>query len=103
MKRFVHLAGTIACGLMLTTAAYAQQPTQQQSPQQQQQQQDQSGQQLSARDVRQFMQRVDRDINQIMQSGNFDRLRQWTQSNIAYGPVFSGTREFYVDGQRKLS
>ena len=103
MKRFVLLAGTIASGLMLTTAAYAQQPTPQQSPQQQQQQQDQSGQQLSARDVRQFMQRVERDINQIMQSGNFDRLRQWTQSNIADGAVFSGTREFYVDGQRKLS
>ena len=100
MKRLVFLAGTIVSGLMLTTAVYAQQPTQQQI-QPQQQQQDQS--QLSSRDVRQFMQRVERDINQIMQSGNFDRLRQWTQSNIADGAVFSGTREFYVDGQRKLS
>ena len=49
------------------------------------------------------MQRVERDINQILQSGNLDRLRQWTQSNIADGAVFSGTREFYVDGRRKLS
>jgi len=104
MKRFVLLAGTIVSGLMLTTAAYAQQPTQQQSPQQQQQpqQQDQSGQQLSGRDVRQFMQRLERDISQIMQSGNLDRLRQWTQSNIADGAVFTGTREFFADGQRKL-
>src|SRR5262245_37057293 len=105
MKRLVFLAGTIVSGLMLTTAVYAQQPTQQQTPQQQQQQQqEQSGQeQLSSRDVQQRMQPVERDINQVMQSGNFDRLRQWTQSNIADGAVFSGTREFYVDGQRKLS
>jgi hypothetical protein len=48
------------------------------------------------------MQRVERDINQIMQSGNLDRLRQWTQSNVADGAVFTGTREFYADGQRKL-
>lgn len=101
MKRFLFLAGTIVSGLMLTTAASAQQPTQQQIPQQQQQQ-EQSG-QLSSRDVRQFMQRVERDVNQIMQSGNFDRLRQWAQNNIADGAVFSGTRDFYVDGQRKLS
>jgi hypothetical protein len=104
MKRFVLLAGTVVSGLMLTTATYAQQPTQQQIPQQQQQQQqqDQSGQQLSNREARQFMQRVERDINQIMQSGNLDRLRQWTQSNVADGAVFTGTREFYADGQRKL-
>lgn len=100
MTRFVFLAGTIMSGLMLTTAASAQQTTQQQTPQQQQ---DQSGQQLSNREVRQFMQRVERDVNQLMQSGNIDRLRQWTQSNIADGAVFSGTREFFVDGQRKLS
>ena len=99
MTRFVFLAGTIMSGLMLTTAASAQQPTQQQT---QQQQQDQSG-QLSSREVRQFMQRIERDVNQLMQSGNIDRLRQWTQSNIADGAVFSGTRDFFVDGQRKLS
>ena len=99
MTRFVFLAGTIMSGLMLTTAASAQQPTQQQT---QQQQQDQSG-QLSSREVRQFMQRVERDVNQLMQSGNLDRMRQWTQNNIADGAVFSGTREFFVDGQRKLS
>ena len=44
MTRFVFLAGTVVSGLMLTTAVYAQQPTQQPNPQQQQtqQQQDQS-------------------------------------------------------------
>jgi hypothetical protein len=99
MTRFVFLAGTIMSGLMLTTVAFAQQPTQQQTPQQQQ---DQSGQQLSNRDARQFMQRVERDINQIMQSGNLDRLRQWTLATIADGAVFSGTREFNADGQRKV-
>jgi hypothetical protein len=99
MKRFVFLAGTVVSSLMLTTAVYAQQPTQQQSPQQQQ---DQSGQQLSNREARQFMQRVERDVNQIMQSGNLDRLRQWIQTTIADGAVFSGTREFNADGQRKL-
>jgi hypothetical protein len=99
MTRFVFLAGTIMSGLMLTTAASAQQPSQQQTPQQQQ---DQSGQQLSNREVRQFMQRVERDVNQIMQSGNIDRLRQWTQATIADGAVFTGTREFNADGQRKV-
>jgi len=103
MKPFVFLAGTVMSGLMLTTAAYAQQPTQQQQQQQQPQQQDQSGQpQLSNREARQFMQRVERDVNQIMQSGNLDRLRQWTQATVADGAVFSGTREFFADGQRKL-
>jgi hypothetical protein len=102
MTRFVFLAGTVVSGLTLTTAVYAQQ--QQPIPQQQQtqQQQDQSGQQLSNRDARQFMQRVERDVNQIMQSGNLDRLRQWTLATIADGAVFSGTREFNADGQRKV-
>ena len=99
MKRFVFLAGTVVSGLMLSSAVQAQQPTQQQT---QQQQQDQSGQQLSNREARQFMQRVERDVNQIMQSGNLDRLRQWIQTTIADGAVFSGTREFNADGQRKL-
>jgi hypothetical protein len=99
MTRFVFLAGTMMSGLMLTTAASAQQPIQQQTPQQQQ---DQSGQQLSNREARQFMQRVERDVNQIMQSGNLDRLRQWTQATIADGAVFTGTREFSADGQRKV-
>jgi hypothetical protein len=99
MKRFVFLAGTVVSGLMLSSAVQAQQPTQQQT---QQQQQDQSGQQLSNREARQFMQRVERDVNQIMQSGNLDRLRQWTQATIADGAVFSGTREFNADGQRKV-
>jgi hypothetical protein len=99
MTRFVFLAGTIMSGLMLTTAASAQQPTQQQTPQQQQ---EQSGQQLSNREVRQFMQRIERDVTQIMQSGNLDRLRQWTQATIADGAVFTGTREFNADGQRKV-
>ena len=98
MKRFVFLAGTVVSGLMLTTAVYAQQPTQQPNPQQQ----EQAGQQLSNREVRQFMQRVERDVNQIMQSGNLDRLRQWTQATVADGAVFTGTREFVADGQRKL-
>jgi len=118
-SRLVLLAGTIVSGLMLTTAAYSQQPPQQQIPQQQPQQmpqprqqqipqqqlqqQGQSGQsQLSSREARQFMQRVERDVNQIMQSGNLDQLRQWTQSNVADGAVFTGTREFFADGQRKL-
>jgi hypothetical protein len=99
MTRFVFLAGTIMSGLMLTTAASAQQLTQQQT---QQQQQDQSGQQLSNREARQFMQRAERDINQIKQSGSLDRLRQWSEDTIADGAVFTGTREFNVDGQRKV-
>jgi hypothetical protein len=40
------------------------------------------------------MQRVEREINQMMQSGNVGRLRNWTQANIADNAVFSGTRRF---------
>jgi len=77
---------------MMTGLAYAQQPGQQQNS-------DQQSQQLSNRDARQFMQRLERDINQVMQSGNLSRLRQWTQNNVADNAVFSGTRQISTRGQ----
>src|SRR5579871_2118201 len=99
MKSFPTIvAGSAATVLMLNGLAFAQQPPQQQ---QQQPQQGQT-QQLSNRDVRQFMTQIERDINQMMQTGNTSRLRQWTQSHVADNAVFSGTRSIVGEGQSKL-
>ncbi len=94
----IIVAGSAGTVLMLSGLAFAQQPSQQQ---QQQPQQSQT-QQLSNRDVRQFMSQIERDINQMMQTGNTSRLRQWTQSHVADNAVFSGTRSIVGEGQSKL-
>jgi hypothetical protein len=85
------IAATLSAGLAMSGLAYAQQPGQQNE--------DQQSQQLSNRDARQFMQRVERDVNQMMQSGNMGRLRQWLQNNVADNAVFSGTREIGGNGR----
>jgi hypothetical protein len=74
---------------------------QQQSPQQQQYQQDQAP-QLTNREVRQYMSQLERDINQMVQTGNLSRLRQWTQNNIADHAVFSRTNAIETEGQSRM-
>lgn len=96
MKSLVTLlAGTVLSAAMLAGPADAQQQMQGQ----QMQQRSQQG--LNPQDVRQYIQRLQQDISQIMQSGNVNRLRQWTQNNVADGAVFSGTRAIWADDQRK--
>ncbi|HLK79894.1 MAG TPA: hypothetical protein VKT99_00110 [Xanthobacteraceae bacterium] len=89
--------GSAAAVLMLNGPAFAQQ----QSSQQQQYQQDQAP-QLSNREVRQFMGMIERDINQMVQSHNLSRVRQWTQNNIADNAVFSRTNAIQTEGQGRL-
>jgi hypothetical protein len=91
------VVGSAAAVLMLNGFAFAQP----QSPQQQQYQQDQAP-PLSNREVRQFMGMIERDINQIVQSHNLSRVRQWTQNNVADNAVFSRTNAIQTEGQSKL-
>ena len=109
------IVGSAATVLMLNGIAFAQQQPQQ--PQQQQYQQGQAqqhqlgqsqqyqqgqGQQLSNREVRQFMGMIERDINQMVQSRNLSRWRQWTQNNVADHAVFNRTNAIETEGQSRF-
>jgi hypothetical protein len=90
------IVGSAASALMLSGFAFAQQQSQ---PQQQYQQG--PTQQLTVREVRQFMGGIERDINQMVQTGNLSRLRQWTQNNIADNAVFNRTNSIETEGQSR--
>jgi hypothetical protein len=90
------VAGSALSVIMLNGPAFAQQ----QSPQQQAYPQGQS-QQLTSRDVRQFVSQTEREINQMVQSGNLSRLRQWTQAHVAENAVLTRTNTFETEGQTK--
>jgi hypothetical protein len=51
--------------------------------------------------ARQFMSGIERDINQMVQTGNLSRLRQWTQNNIADNAVFNRTNSIETEGQSR--
>jgi hypothetical protein len=89
------VAGSAASILLLNGFAFAQQ-----QPQQQQYQQSQMP-QLTTREVRQYMSQIERDINQIVQSGDLSRLRQWTQNNIADNAVLNRTNAIETEGQSR--
>jgi hypothetical protein len=89
MKSFTILvAGTAASVLMLNGFALAQQQPEQVP-------------QLTNREVRQYMGQIERDINQIVQSGNLARLRQWTQNNVADNAVLNRTNAIETEGQSR--
>jgi hypothetical protein len=90
------VAGSAASVLMLNGLAFAQQ----QSQPQQQYQQNQT-QQLTSREVRQFMSEIEREINQMVQTGNLSRLSQWTQNHVADNAVFSRTNSIETDGRSR--
>src|SRR5712671_7391667 len=90
------VAGSAASVLMLNGFAFAQQ----QSQQQQQYQQGQT-QQLTNGEVRQFVSEIEREINQMVQTGNLSRLRQWTQNHIADNAVFNRTNSIETEGQSR--
>jgi hypothetical protein len=90
MKSFATLvAGTAASVLTLNGFALAQQQPEQMP-------------QLTNREVRQYMAQVERDINQIVQSGNLARLREWTQNNVADNAVLNRTNAIETEGQSRL-
>ncbi len=97
------VAGSAASVLMLNGFGFAQQQSQQQPQQQQPQQQYQQSQtqQLTSTEVRQFVSEIERDINQMVQTGNLSRLRQWTQNHVADNAVFSRTNSIETEGQSR--
>jgi hypothetical protein len=86
------VVGSVASILMLNGFAFAQQ--------QQQYQQSQT-QQLTNREVRQFVSEIERDVIQMVQTGNLSRLRQWTQDHVADNAVFSRTNSIETEGQSR--
>lgn len=89
------MVGTIASGLMLTGGAFAQQ-------QNQQNQQSMGQQELNFHEVRQYFQTIEQNISEWIQSGNLNRLRQWTMNNIADNAVLSGSRSIWGNDQHKI-
>jgi hypothetical protein len=85
-------AGTFVSAIALTGAAHAEGADQQQG-------QEQHAPQVTTAQARQFMQRTQNDLNQILQSGDASKLRQWTQNNVFDHAVFAGTRQFNARGQ----
>ena len=94
------VAGSAASALMLGGFAFAQQQSQQQQHEQQQYQQGQT-QQLTNREVRQFVSQIEREINQMVQTRDLSHLRQWTQNHVADNAVFSRTNSIDTEGQSR--
>lgn len=83
------VAGSAASVLLLNGFAFAQQQSQNQP------------QQLTNREVRQFVSQTERDINQMVQSGNLSRMRQWTQAHVADNAVLTRTNSIETEGQTR--
>jgi hypothetical protein len=96
MKLSTIVAGLAASVLLLNGFAFAQQ--------QQYQQQSQQGQSqpLGNREVRQYVSGIERDVNQMVQSGDFSRLRQWTQNNVADHAVLNRTNSIETEGHSRI-
>jgi hypothetical protein len=90
------VAGSAVSVLLLNGLALGQQ-----QPQPQQQYQQSGPQQLTNREVRHFVSEIERDINQMVQTGNLSRLRQWTQDHIADHALFSKTNSIETEGQSR--
>jgi hypothetical protein len=88
------VAGSAASVLLLNGFAFAQQYL----PQFQQGQ----GPQLGNREVRQYISGIERDVNQMVQSGDFSRLRQWTQNNVADHAVLNRTNSIETEGRSRI-
>lgn len=84
------VAASAAC-VVLTGSAFAQQY-----------QRDQGGRQLGDREVRQFVSGLERDVNQMVQSGDLSRLRQWTQDNVADHAVLSRTNSIETERHSRV-
>jgi hypothetical protein len=101
MKLSTIVAGSAASVLLLNGLAFAQQQQQQQQQYLPQFQQGQ-GQQVGNREVRQYISGIERDVNQMVQSGDFSRLRQWTQNNVADHAVLNRTNSIETEGRSRI-
>jgi hypothetical protein len=98
MKLSTIVAGSAASVLLLNGLAFSQQ-----QPSQYQQFQQGQGQPISSREVRQFVSGIERDVNQMVQSGDLSRLRQWTQNHVADHAVLSRTNTIETEGHSRLT
>jgi hypothetical protein len=90
------VAGSAVSALLLSGFAFSQQ-------QQSQQQYGQDrGQQVGGREARQFMSQIERDVNQMVKSGDLSRLRQWTQNNVAEHAVLNRTNAIETEGHSRI-
>jgi hypothetical protein len=94
MKLSTIVAGSAASVLLLNGPAFSQQ-----QPQQYQQGQ---GQLLGRSEVRQFISQIERDVNQMVQSRDLSRLRQWTQNHVADHAVLSRTNTIETEGHSRI-
>jgi hypothetical protein len=90
MKLSTIVAGSAASVLLMSGYAFAQQ------------QQYLQGQQLGNREVRQFFSGIERDVNQMVQSGDLSRLRQWTQSHVADHAILNRTNTIETEGHSRI-
>jgi hypothetical protein len=102
MKLSTIVAGSAASVLLMSGYAFAQQQQSQPYQQQQQQYQQGQGQQLGNREVRQFFSGIERDVNQMVQSGDLSRLRQWTQSHVADHAILNRTNSIETEGHSRV-
>jgi hypothetical protein len=92
MKLSTIVAGSAASVLLLSGLAFAQQQQFQQG----------QGQPITSREVRQFVSGIERDVNQMVQSRDLSRLRQWTQSHVADHAVLSRTNTIETEGHSRV-
>jgi hypothetical protein len=92
MKLSTIVAGSAASVLLLSGLAFAQQQQYQQS----------QGQPITNREVRQFISGIERDVNQMVQSRDLSRLRQWTQSHVADHAVLSRSNTIETEGHSRI-
>jgi hypothetical protein len=85
MKLSTIVAGSAASFLLLNGLAFAQQ-----SPP------------LGRSEVRQFVSQIEHDVNQMVQSRDLSRLRQWTQNQVADHAVLSRTNTIETEGHSRV-
>jgi hypothetical protein len=92
MKLSTIVVGSAASVLLLSGLAFAQQQQFQQS----------QGQPVTNREVRQFVSGIERDVNQMVQSHDLSRLRQWTQNHVADHAILSRTNTIETEGHSRV-
>ena len=99
MKFSTIVAGSAASALLMSGYAFAQQQSQ---PYQQQPYSQSQVQPLTNREVRQFFSGIERDVNQMVQSGDLSRLRQWTQTHVADHAILNRTNSIETEGHSRV-
>lgn len=57
--------------------------------------------QLSEQEVQQFLNETEQSITEAVKSGDFTKIRDWTENRIADGASFTASVEFFAGDERK--